>query len=143
VRFRTGARSRWTGAVIDLTPLIDIVFLLLLFFLLTAAPAPDPTLDVELPAAASASRPTTAREVTVVLKADGAIHYESAIVDLPGLEDRLRRLAGEDPRARVVLRGDRASRYDLFVAILEATSGAGLSLHVATSPQAPGEGGRP
>lgn len=138
MRFRTGTRSRWTSAVIDLTPLIDVVFLLLLFFLLTAAPAPDPTLDVDLPSAAATAQPTPAREVTVVLKSDGAIHCEGAQVDLPGLEARLRGLAEEDPKARVVLRGDRASRFDLFVAILEATSAAGLQLHVAASPRDPG-----
>jgi biopolymer transport protein ExbD len=138
VRFRTGSRSRWTAAVIDLTPLIDVVFLLLLFFLLTAAPAPDPTLDVDLPTAAAAAPPSPAREVTVVLKSDGAIHVEGAQVDMPGLEARLRSLAAEDPKIRVVLRGDRSSRFDLFVAILEATSGAGLQLHVAASPREPG-----
>ncbi len=137
MRFRTGTRSKWTGAVIDLTPLIDVVFLLLLFFLLTAAPAPDPTLDVALPASASAQAPAPAREVTVVLQASGVIHYENAIVDLPQLEERLLELARTDSRARVVLRGDRASRYDLFVGILEAASNAGLSLHVAVSSTEP------
>jgi len=140
VKFRTGSRSKWAGAVIDLTPLIDVVFLLLLFFLLTAAPAPDPTLDVALPAAAASAAPDPAREVTVVLQSTGVIHYEGAIVDLPGLEARLLELAQADARARVILRGDRAARYDLFVAILEAVSSAGLSLHVAVSPQDAGGG---
>ncbi|MBU1410127.1 biopolymer transporter ExbD, partial [Myxococcota bacterium] len=120
---------------IDLTPLIDIVFLLLLFFLLTAAPAPDPTLDVALPAAAASETPPPAREVTIVLQASGVIYYENTIVDLPGLEARLLQLASSDAGARVILRGDRASRYDLFVAILEAASNAGLSLHVAVDAQ--------
>ncbi|MBU1243849.1 biopolymer transporter ExbD [Myxococcota bacterium] len=135
MRFRSGSRSKWTGAVIDLTPLIDIVFLLLLFFLLTAAPAPDPTLDVALPAAAASETPPPAREVTIVLQASGVIYYENTIVDLPGLEARLLQLASSDAGARVILRGDRASRYDLFVAILEAASNAGLSLHVAVDAQ--------
>lgn len=134
MRFRAEARSKWTGAVIDLTPLIDVVFLLLLFFLLTAAPAPDPTLDVALPASAAAEPPPPAREVTVVLQASGTIHYEGAVVELAELESRLLELARADSGARVVLRGDRAARYDLFVGILEAASSAGLSLHVAVSP---------
>ncbi|MBO8087910.1 MAG: biopolymer transporter ExbD, partial [Marichromatium sp.] len=54
MKFSNPSRRNVASIVIDLTPLIDVVFLLLLFFLLTTAPAPDPTLAVNLPKAESA-----------------------------------------------------------------------------------------
>ncbi len=131
MRFGAASRKSWAQAVIDLTPLIDVVFLLLLFFLLTAAPAPDPTLDVQLPAGRGAHENLPVRDVVVVMKSDGALYVDDAQVDLTGLEARLRQEAARVPAPRVVLRGDRASRYDLFVAILEIAASAGLPLHVA------------
>lgn len=131
MRFGAASRRSWAQVVIDMTPLIDVVFLLLLFFLLTAAPAPDPTLDVQLPAAQGARTPPPARDVIVVMKSDGTLHVDGARMDLRGLEAHLQQTAALAPGARVVLRGDRAARYDIFVAILEITAASGLPLHVA------------
>lgn len=129
MRFGTVSRRSWMQVAIDLTPLIDVVFLLLLFFLLTAAPAPDPTLDVQLPHAQGSQSPV-GQEVVIVMKSDGALYVEGSQVDLRGLEAYLQQVA-TTKNTRVVLKGDRSARYDIFVAVLEITATLGLPLHVA------------
>lgn len=129
MRFGTVSRRSWMQVAIDLTPLIDVVFLLLLFFLLTAAPAPDPTLDVQLPHA-QGSQPPVGQEVVIVLKSDGSLYVEGSQVDLRGLEAYLQQ-AATTKNTRVVLKGDRFARYDIFVSVLEITATLGLPLHVA------------
>ncbi len=143
MKFHRENRNKWTSAVIDLTPLIDIVFLLLLFFLLTAAPPPDPTLDVSLPSASSAGTSSAGpQEVTVVLQSGGAIFLENSQMTLTQLQERFLELAKNAPGTRVVLRGDRAARYESFVGVLEAAANANLPLHVAVE-EVPGSAQTP
>ncbi len=105
-----------------------MVFLLLLFFLLTADPAPDPTLDVQLPEARGSRENLPAREVVIVMKSDGALH-----VDAPRWTcAESRHICGRPPlqKYRVVLRGDR-SRAMTVRGNSGNYGGIRLPLHVA------------
>ncbi len=137
MRFRRDRRRSWTSAVIDLTPLIDVVFLLLLFFLLTAAPAPDPTMAVQLPKATKGALSKLPDEVELTMQSDGRILFRGNEYTFPRLRDELKKVAAAKPATRVVLRGDRKAHYENFIRLLEVVNDANLSLSVAVENREP------
>lgn len=110
-------------AEIDVTPLIDVVFLLLLFFILAATFSP-PVLQVALPAARTAERvEEDPARLVLVIDAAGQLHHrdEPATVEsVPGL------LAGA-AEGSVEVRVDRAAPFDAFAGVLDALRAAGRS----------------
>ncbi|ABA89629.1 biopolymer transport membrane protein, TolR-related protein [Syntrophotalea carbinolica DSM 2380] len=125
-------RSQSTG--LNLTPLIDIVFLLLVFFLLTTHFIEEDGIGVRLPAAAS----TTTREkdeVAVAITRDGRLFVAGQQVHLSGLEQKLRGMLSSD--TAVVIRGDRDVPLQTAVSVMEQTKKAGAArIVVATLEEA-------
>ena len=103
------------NADIDLTPLIDVVFLLLLFFIL-AATFSQPVLQVALPSASTAA-PAENDPSRLVLSIDqsGGLNYGGqamAVEDIPGL-------LSTRPEGPVELRVDRAAPFDAFIGVMD------------------------
>lgn len=110
---------------LNLTPLIDVVFLLLVFFLLTAHFVRDEALDIELPTAQSVSPADAEGVLQVVLGRDGAIRVRDRRVAPDQLEAVIRaELPPEGPRM-VQLRGDQEAKLGLTVLVIDAARKAG------------------
>jgi len=121
---------RSQGAVLNLTPLIDIVFLLLVFFLLTTQFIEEDGIGVRLPTAASAAN-RERDEVAVVMTAQGGLYLEGQRLTLDELASHLRELIGQD--TTVVLRGDREVPLQKAVSVMEqAKLGGAARIVVAT-----------
>lgn len=108
-------------AEIDLTPLIDVIFMLLLFFIL-ASTFSEPVLEVMLPSAETAAplKEDPARLV-LTIDADGLLHQQGVPVDLSVLP----RLLAEHVEGPVELRVDRAAPFDAFVGVMDPLRAAG------------------
>lgn len=111
-------------ADIDLTPLIDVVFMLLLFFIL-ASTFSAPVLKVALPSARTAVQvePDPAR-LTLSVDAAGTLYHLDApiaLADVPEL------LAAGKKEAEVELRVDRAAPFDAFVGVMDQLRACGRS----------------
>ncbi len=122
---------------LNLTPLIDIVFLLLVFFLLTTHFIEEEGIAVKLPTAASKAE-HDAKEISVALTRDGTPYLDGAAVapgELAGrLRERIRR-----PDTTVVIRGDRDVNLQACVSVMEAAKSAGAArIIVATLSQGGG-----
>jgi biopolymer transport protein ExbD len=117
-------RSQAHNAGIDITPLMDIVFQLLLFFILTSAML-QPGLPLDLP---GSSRDHGQAEADRVISVDGngGVFLDEAPVSMDALESILGSLAGEKPDAVVILRGDRLVQYGSFFAVLDSIRSAGI-----------------
>ncbi len=109
----------------NLTPLIDIVFLLLVFFLLTAHFVKDEGIAIQLPQAESAAASDEEAAVEVALDSSGRILMGGEVVAVEALEQRLiETLAGKTKRW-VTLRGDRQAQLQSAIAVLDAARKAG------------------
>jgi len=117
--------TRRSGQAPNLTPLIDIVFLLLIFFMLTAHFVRDEGIAIQLPQAETAVSREDDAAVVVVLDTDGRIHLAGNIIEAQTLEEALRRALQGRSKKWVTLRGDRASDLGNAVAILDAARKAG------------------
>ena len=124
--------------VINLTPLIDVVFLLLIFFMVTTTFLdPEREIEVELPTAQSGGEPErTPDEIVLTVNEDGSIAYRDEILQREGLLRVLRTAAQHDPDTPVTIRGHRRAQHQSIVSVMDACGVAGLSnLAVGTTQE--------
>ena len=122
----------------NLTPMIDVVFLLLIFFMVTTTfLEPEESLEVDLPQAASGGASEAEREELVVtVLADGSTWLAGAPVSADELRGRLEEAARDDPETPVTIRGHRRASHESIVAVMDACGLAGLSrLSVGTADE--------
>lgn len=111
----------------NLTPLIDIVFLLLVFFMLTAHFVRDEGIAIELPQAESAVAREDHAALEVLLDAEGKIHLEGSTVEIGELEQQLRSRLENRKEKWVTLKGDKGADLGGAVAIMDAARKAGAT----------------
>lgn len=116
-------------AEIDLTPLIDVVFLLLLFFILVASFS-SPVLQVTLPSAKTAVQPEELPDrLVLTIDATGQLHHGAEPITLDAIPALLSQ-SGEGP---VELRVDRVSPFDAFATSLDKLREEGrYDVHITT-----------
>ncbi len=112
------------GVHFPIASLIDIVFLLLVYFLLTTNFLADEGIDVKLPQA-QAARPQTEQDITVYVDAQGRSFIENKEVSLDQLFDRLRELIGSSKEKLVVIRADRSVILNKAVQVMDVAKAAG------------------
>ena len=122
---------RREGPEVNITPLIDVVFLLLIFFMVSTTFERETELGIELPEASAAADPTRKEFLELSVDAKGRYYLDgrplvnTRIATLvQALRQRAAELGGDPP---VVVSGDRASPYQAVMAILDATRQAGLT----------------
>ena len=131
-------RRRRPGAAIELTPLIDVVFLLLIFFMTSTVFARQSRLDITLPAALGhAGAEAPAPRLTIDASGAYALNDEPlADGALDTLVAALRAAVGEPPR--LVIAADAEAAHRTVVAALDAAAQAGIrQVGVATVPPEP------
>lgn len=112
-----------------MTALIDVIFQLLLFFVVTTSFRGFDAIDVDLPHADAAGITTADAPLTITVDAGGQIFLEEAKLTPDALDVRL----AEEARVRVpsetviVVRGDRESRHHAIVSVLDAAAKHGFS----------------
>ena len=112
---------------INVTSLIDVLFLLLTFFLVTTQFIDQSALKVELPAMAHAEKTQHARRYILNISADGQMALDGQIVDQPTLRELLKQHAADiDESGGLILRADRQLPYGDVMSILDLVRGVGI-----------------
>jgi biopolymer transport protein ExbD len=119
MRFREGSQPQPPG--MQIAPMVDIVFLLLIFFLMTwNFSRSEMELDVKVPKASEGKESRRAiGEVILNLKSDGTVVMNRREMDAAALESALARIAGLYPDQAVILRGDENVDYRHVVDVLD------------------------
>ncbi len=120
------AGSQMPTAEINMTPLVDVMLVLLIIFIITA-PLMTHSVQVDLPRASST--PTAHKPLTlqVAINADNAVFVDSQGVDRAQQEARFRAAVDVDPRVEMHLKADRATRYEALAETLSAARRAGIN----------------
>ncbi|NTZ83620.1 biopolymer transporter ExbD [Burkholderia metallica] len=111
---------------INMTPLIDVMLVLLIVFMVTL-PTLTNAVKLDLPQAVSGPNDTQSAHVTVEVDAAGSIHWGTAIVDQAMLNTRLAEAAARQPQPEIQLYADRATRYEAVADFLSAAQRSGLT----------------
>ena len=138
MKFQSQFGSERTG--IQLAPMIDIVFLLLIFFIVLWNYARFETeIDISVPAASSGENPQrTIGEIVVNVRKDGKIIVEGVSKSDPELLGMFKNIVEAYPDQAVILRGDREAAFDHIVRVLNVCQQAGIwNVSFATAPPEP------
>ncbi|MBN2645082.1 MAG: biopolymer transporter ExbD [Desulfuromonadaceae bacterium] len=117
-------RARRQGLEINIAPLIDMVFILLIFFLVTTSFVRETGVEVERPAAASAVAQEKASLLIAVTR-DNQVVIEGRPVDVRAVRIHVERALAENPEGGIVIVADRSSNTGRAIAVLDACRLAG------------------
>ena len=110
---------------VDLSPLMDIVFLLLIFFLVTTTFLPDAGMDLELPESTTATQSEIAQTVISVAE-DGSVQLDGRSVTVADLEAAVAALPDAE-RNKITVRAASRVDYGVIVSIIDALRNAGVN----------------
>ncbi len=134
-----GHPRRSESLIVDLTPLIDVVFLLLIFFMVsTTFRQEETTLAVELPQAAQESGDESERRLEIVISAQGEVQVGRIPVnarDRNALQATLTLLASRQPNAPILIRADEMAPHGVVVQVMDVAAEVGFTrVGIATAP---------
>lgn len=120
---------------IDLTPMIDIVFQLLIFFMVSTTFIVTPGLKLNLPEASNTDTVEQTQDLTIELKSDNTLYLNKSLVDIQNLESDLKALtAGKDPT--LIIKADGSVSHSSVVEVMDVARRVGLKkLAIATKPR--------
>ncbi|PLX42091.1 MAG: biopolymer transporter ExbD [Deltaproteobacteria bacterium] len=117
----------------DLTPLIDVVFLLLIFFMLSTTFIVSPGIKVDLPKAEGSTVQQGSGDIRVKISSTGEIYLDDQAVNAESLEVSLREKADANPQTMVVIEADASAQHKFVVEVMDTARSAGLTkLAIAT-----------
>jgi biopolymer transport protein ExbD len=112
-------------ATIDMTPMLDVVFIMLIFFIVTASFVKESGIDVNRPEAATAVKKDRAN-ILVAISEKGEIWINKRKVDVRAVQANIERLYAENPQGTVVIQADRKATTDVLIKVMDASRAAGI-----------------
>ena len=113
------------GGGIDLTPMLDVVFIMLIFFIVTATFVKEAGVDVLRPAATTAERQDLAN-ILIAVTEDDKVWIDGNPVDPRDMATLIKRLHAENPQGSVVIQADRESTHKTLKLVMDAVQQAGV-----------------
>jgi len=110
---------------VNLTPMLDVVFIMLIFFIVTASFVKEAGIDVSRPPAATAERKERGNILVAITK-DNQIWIDRRQVSPQALRANIERLHAENPQGSVVIQADEKSENGLLVRVMDAARLAGV-----------------
>jgi len=133
VQFSQPTRRRRAEIAIDITALVDIVFQLIIFFVLTTTFVTNPGIEVDLPRAKAHEIKHTSEELVVALTAAGQTVVHGKNVDRDQLEHAFQEAAQRDKGVTVILQADQDVAHGRVVEVMDLAKASGLErLAIAT-----------
>ncbi len=126
--------------LVDVTPLIDIIFQLVIFFMVSTTFVTEQGIEVDLPRSSSQTILRERNDVQVKVTSDGAIYVEDEAVSWDELSATLRETAARGQGGMVIIKADQAVDYGRAVAVLDLARSLGLQLALATESTSGGGG---
>jgi biopolymer transport protein ExbD len=123
-------------AELNITPLLDLAFVLLVIFIITTTPIVN-DLDLKLPDASKNPKDPPRKANYVTVEAGGRMFLNKKEVDLVSLQAEMVQLRTEDPDLSVIVRGDGKTKYRQIVGVIDMLQQANvLKVDLATEPVA-------
>ena len=111
---------------VNLTPMLDVVFIMLIFFIVTASFVKEAGIDISRPPAATAERKERSN-ILIAITENDQIWIDRRQVDPRALRANIERLHAENPQGSVVIQADKGSKNGLLVQVMDASRMAGVT----------------
>ncbi|MCB0322112.1 MAG: biopolymer transporter ExbD [Bdellovibrionales bacterium] len=126
-------RARKVSTELEMAPLIDVVFLLLIFFLLTSSFIQSEAIELSLPQSESAAQTEEDQPLIVSVTSEGVVHFQEQEISLADLKAELSTEFSKDAERAVILRTDGETQVEAMVGVLDAVRLAGgTNVNIAT-----------
>ncbi len=113
--------------IVDITPLVDVVFLMLIFFMVSTTFNVSSSLKLDLPSSNATAEQKEMKQMTISINADGVFYVQDEPVDDADLRKRILNVSRGDPTMRVVLRADAETHHKRVVFALDTLRELGMS----------------
>ncbi|MGB5346011.1 MAG: biopolymer transporter ExbD [Woeseia sp.] len=120
-----GAGAEDEEAAIDLTPMLDVVFIMLIFFIVTASFIKEAGIDVNRPDAPTSERIEDAN-ILIAISPNDEIWIDRRLIDPRAVRANIERLHAENPKGSVVIQADKKSTNEMLVIVMDAARQAGV-----------------
>lgn len=117
-------KQRREDVRVDLTPMVDVVFLLLIFFMVSTTFVESPGLDIELPTA-STQQQHKPRQLRAYLTAEGTLYLGEQQLPIARLQQRLQQAVQGSPKPAFVVVADKRTPHGKVVEVMDAARQAG------------------
>lgn len=120
------SRSTEDEAGIDLTPMLDVVFIMLIFFIVTTSFVKEAGIDVNRPTASTAEKKEKA-SILIAISEAGEVWLDKRKVDVRSVRANVERMRAEAPEGAVVIQADKGSKTGMLVAVMDQVRLAGVT----------------
>ena len=111
---------------INLTPMLDVVFIMLIFFIVTATFIKEAGIQVDRPEAVTAD-PQEDAAILIAISANDEIWIDRQKRDPRAVRGIIERLHAENPKGSIVIQADEGSTHEMLVVVMEAAKQAGVT----------------
>jgi biopolymer transport protein ExbD len=112
-------------ATIDMTPMLDVVFIMLIFFIVTASFVKEAGIDVNRPEAATAVKKDRAN-ILIAISDKNEIWINKRQIDARAVQANIERLYAENPQGSVVIQADKKATTETLIKVMDASRAAGV-----------------
>ncbi len=126
-------RTATSLSEINVTPLVDVMLVLLVIFMVTA-PMLQTGIDVELPETRNVKDVNPEERIIISISREGSIYYGSESINFSAIPNRLKRDV-KSPKDSIFLRADKDVKWNSIVSVIDAIRGAGFAeIRLVTKP---------
>jgi biopolymer transport protein ExbD len=138
MRFK--AEKKNNASLLDITPIVDTVFNLLIFFALSLNFVSTPGIQVNLPKSSAREVPQDRKDFRIVISSDGRIYADQKPINVKALSEELKKAAQRDGDTQVLIQADQQVAHGRVVEVMDLARRAGLyRLAIVTRAANPGE----
>lgn len=120
-------RQEEEDAAVDMTPMLDIVFIMLIFFIVTTSFVKEAGIDVNRPKANQTTKKPSAN-IFIAVSENGEIWMDNRQVDIERVGANIERMIAEQPTDNVVIQADKEAKHGLVVKVMDQAKAAGISV---------------
>jgi len=133
-RSHSGITIEYEDNEINLTPMLDVVFIMLIFFIVTASFIKEAGIDVNRPDAPTSESVADAN-ILIAISSNDEIWMDRRLIDTRAVRPNIERMHAENPKGSVVIQADKKSTNELLVIVMDAARQAGVyNVSIAANP---------
>jgi len=120
---------------LDMTPMLDIVFIMLIFFIVTATFVKEKGFDVTRPDNQEQQVKKDKPGILVAVNEQGQVFLNRRRIDIRSVRPNVERLLAENPEGSVVVQAENGTRVDMLVQVMDQARAAGASVSIASNEE--------
>ena len=135
MKHRRHSRATEEENEIDLTPMLDVVFIMLIFFIVTTSFVKEAGIEVNQPSAQT-TQSQDKNNILIAISPEGEVWLDKQVIDIRAIRANVERLRAASPESAVVIQADEQARTGILVKVMDQVRMAGVeNVAIAAQPE--------